>query len=368
MQSQRKLANKSRRLSPRRSNHALETVGRLQEKNSMRLLKYFILMMAAPFIFAAAAEDKNAGKTLNAFFEAEWNYAMEQNPTMASSLGDRRWNNRWPDRSLDAIRKREEHTMDALARLAKIDRAQLSTADQLNYDLFKKDLDMDIEGAKFHTYLMPINKRGGIQTQDELGDRLRFETVKDYEDWIARLRSFPALMEQDIALMREGARAKVMWPRIVLERVPAQIDKQLVSKPEESPFFKPFTKFPDAIPTAERERLAQAAKEAITAGVLPSFQKLKKYFVDEYLPAAFDQVGVWQMPQGAEFYAYLTRRHTTTALTPPQIHEKGLSEVARIHGELQSILEKVAFKGTLPALFTKLRTDPQLDRKSTRLN
>ncbi len=335
----------------------------------MRLLKYPILVMAASqFIFAAGAEDKNAGddagKTLNAFFEAEWNYTLEQNPTMASSLGDRRWNDRWPDRSLDAIRKREEHATDALARLARIDRAQLSPADQLNYDLFKKDLETEIEGAKFRTYLMPINQRGGVQTQDELGDRLRFETVKDYEDWIARLRSFPAMMDQDIALMREGARTHVMWPKIVLGRVPAQIDKQLVSKPEESPFYKPFKKFPDAIPNADRERLAQAAKEAITAGVLPSFQKLKKYFVDEYLPAAFDQVGVWQMPQGAAFYTYLARRHTTTNLTPQQIHEKGLSEVARIRGEMQSIMEKVGFKGTLPEFFTKLRTDPQFYYKT----
>jgi uncharacterized protein (DUF885 family) len=338
-------------------------------KHSMRLLKYPILVMAASqFIFAAGAEDKNAGgdagKTLNAFFEAEWNYTLEQNPTMASSLGDRRWNDRWPDRSLDAIRKREEHATDALARLARIDRAQLSPADQLNYDLFKKDLETEIEGAKFRTYLMPINQRGGVQTQDELGDRLRFETVKDYEDWIARLRSFPAMMDQDIALMREGARTHVMWPKIVLGRVPAQIDKQLVSKPEESPFYKPFKKFPDAIPNADRERLAQAAKEAITAGVLPSFQKLKKYFVDEYLPAAFDQVGVWQMPQGAAFYTYLARRHTTTNLTPQQIHEKGLSEVARIRGEMQSIMEKVGFKGTLPEFFTKLRTDPQFYYKT----
>src|ERR1700674_43786 len=204
----------------------------------LRAVAAILVMAASQFLFAAEAEDKDAGKTLNAFFEAEWNYTLEQNPTMASSLGDRRWNDRWPDRSLDAIRKREEHTTDVLARMAKIDRAPLSPADQLNYDLFKKDLETDIEGAKFRAYLMPINQRGGPQTLDELGDRLRFETVKDYEDWIARLRSFPVLMEQEIALMREGARTHVMWPKIVLNRVPAQIDKQLVSKPEESPFFK----------------------------------------------------------------------------------------------------------------------------------
>jgi uncharacterized protein (DUF885 family) len=337
----------------------------------MRLTKFLI----TPLVFAllqlsrpAGAQGKsgpsNAGKTLNDFLESEWTYEMEQNPTRASSLGDRRWNDRWADRSLAAMRKREEHTIDALARLAKIDRAQLSPADQLNYDLFKKDLESDVEGAKFRAYLMPINQRGGPQTLDELGDRLRFETVKDYEDWVARLRAFPALMEQEIALMREGTRTHVMWPKIVLNRVPAQIDKQLVSKAEESPFYKPLTKFPAAISVADRERLTKAASEAIASGVLPSFQALKKYFVDEYLPAAFDQVGVWQMPQGAEFYAYLTRQHTTTALTPQQIHEKGLSEVARIHGEMQEILEKVGFKGTLPEFFTKLRTDPQFFYKT----
>jgi uncharacterized protein (DUF885 family) len=313
---------------------------------------------------AAFGESKDAGKTLNEFFEAEWNYEMEQSPVRASFMGDRRWNDRWGDQSLEAIRKREEHTRETLVRLKKLDRAHLSPADQLNYDLFQKDLEMDIEAFKFRTYLMPITQRGGIQTLDELGDRLRLETVKDFEDWIARLRTVPQLMDQTIALMREGARTKVMWPKIVLERVPAQIDKQLVSKPEESAFFKPFKKFPDAIAPADRERLAKAGQEAIASGVLPSFQKLKKYFVEEYLPAAFEKVGVWQMPQGDEYYAHLTRRHTTTNLTPQQIHEKGLSEVARIKAEMQTIMEKVGFKGTLPEFFTKLRTDPQFFYKT----
>ena len=340
-------------------------------ENSMRRTKLITTSFVCAWLqlsHSASAQSQSspsaAGKTLNDFFESEWNYEMEQNPIRASFLGDRRWNDRWGDRSLEAYRKREEHTADALARLTKIERAQLSPADQLNYDLFKKDLESDIEEARFRAYLMPINQRGGPQTLDELGDRLRFETVKDYEDWVARLRAFPVLIEQEIALMREGARTHVMWPKIVLNRVPAQIDKQLVSKPEESPFFKPLTKFPAAISAPDRDRLTKAASEAIAAGVIPSFQKLKKYFVDEYLPAAFDQVGVWQMPQGADYYACLTRRHTTTALTPQQIHEKGLSEVARIHSEMQAILEKVGFKGTLPDFFKKLRTDPQFFYKT----
>ncbi len=337
----------------------------------MRLTKLLLtplILAAFQLPHPAKAQDKNSSagpaKALHAFFEEEWNYEMEQNPTQASSLGDRRWNDRWPDRSLEAIRKREEHATKALGRLNKIDRGKLSPADQLNYDLFKKDLETDIEGFKFRTYLMPINQRGGVQTLDELGDRLRFENVKDYEDWVARLGAFPVLLEQDIALMREGARARVIWPRIVLGRVPAQIEKQLVTKAEESPFYKPLTKLPSSISPAEGERLKRAASEAISSGVLPAFEKLKKYFVEEYLPAAPDQVGVWQMPQGAEFYAYLARRHTTTALTPQQIHEKGLSEVARIRGEMEAIREKVGFKGTLPEFFTKLRTDPQFFYKT----
>ncbi|HYY58910.1 MAG TPA: DUF885 domain-containing protein, partial [Pyrinomonadaceae bacterium] len=235
---------------------------------------------------------------------------------------------------------------------------------QLNYDLFKKDLETDIEGFKFKMYLMPINHRGGIQTADELTELLRFHTLKDYEDWLARLRAFPVLMEQDMALMREGARAHVMWPRIVLGRVPGQIDKQLVQRAEDSPFYKPFRSFPDSIPATERERLSSAAREAIAAGVIPSFQKLKTYFTGEYLPAAFEQVGIWQLPQGQEMYAYLARRHTTTNMTPQEIHEKGLSEVKRIRAEMQGVMDKVGFKGTIPEFFVKLRTDRQFYYKT----
>ncbi|MFL6588596.1 MAG: DUF885 domain-containing protein [Chthoniobacterales bacterium] len=327
---------------------------------SLRLLLIALLLRLPP----ALAENKNAGKALNDFFEAEWNYEMEQSPASASSMGDRRWNDRWADQSLEAIAKREAHATEALARLKKFDRAQFSAGDQLNYDLFKKDLENDIAGFKFRSYLMPITQRGGIQTLDELGDRLRFENVKDFEDWIARLRALPVLMEQNLSLMREGVRSHVMWPKIVLNRVPAQIDKQLVGKPDESPFYKPFKKFPDGISAADRDRLSKAAQEAIASSVLPSFEKLKKYFVEEYLPTAFDQVGVWQMPNGGEYYAYLTKLHTTTDLTPQQIHEKGLNEVARIKGEMQTIMGKVGFTGTLPEFFTKLRTDPQFFYKT----
>jgi uncharacterized protein (DUF885 family) len=328
------------------------------------LLLAFSLLSPVAAVRGQSGGPNETTRALHALFDAEWDYTMEQNPTYASTLGDRRWNDRWDDDSLEAIRRRQTHTTEVRARLDKIDRAQLSSADQLNYDLFKKDLEMDSEGYKYRLYLLPINQRGGIQTADELIELLRFQSVKDYEDWLARLRAFPALMEQDLALMREGAKAHLMWPKIVLERVPGQIDKQLVTNPEDSPFYKPFKSFPDAIPAEERARLARSAREAVVNGVIPSFQKLKTYFTGEYLPAAFDQVGVWQMPQGQELYAYLARRYTTTNMTPQEIHEKGLSEVKRIRAEMQGVMDKVGFKGTIPEFFTKLRTDPQFYYKT----
>ncbi len=303
------------------------------------------------------AQDQNATKALHDLFEREWQYDLQESPTRASQLGDRRWNDRWPDRSLAAIKRRHDHDLEVLKDLARIDRSKLSTADQLNYDLFKKDYETDIEEHQYRWYLVPLNQRGGIQTQNELADSLRFQTVKDYEDWIARMNAFPVYMDQTIGLMREGSKARIILPKVIMQRVPAQIDKQLVTKPEDSLFYKPFSRFPSTISAADQQRLSRAAAAAISAHIIPSYQRFKKFFVDEYLPATFDEVGAWQMPQGAPMYAFFTRRFTTTNITPDQVHERGLSEVKRIRAAMIDVMNKVGFKGTLPEFFTFLRTD-----------
>jgi uncharacterized protein (DUF885 family) len=329
----------------------------------LRILPVFACILMVGLIHG---QDRNneATRALHALFDAEWDYQMEQDPVRASLLGDRRWNDRWRDVSLDAIRKRHEHYKEVLARLAQIDRRQLSPQDQLNYDLFKEQYETEVEGFKYQWYLIPLNQRNGIQTADELADSLRFATVKDYEDWIARLRSFPRYMDQTIALMREGIRAHMLLPKIIMQRVPAQIDKQIVADPQESPFYKPFKRFPDSIPPTERERLAQAARQAIAENIIPSFKKFKEFFVSEYLPASLDQVGIWQLPNGEEMYAYFARRYTTTNLTPREIHELGLNEVRRIRAEMQRIIDQLGFKGSLQDFFQFLRTDPRFYYKT----
>jgi uncharacterized protein (DUF885 family) len=305
----------------------------------------------------AFAQDAATKKALHELFDRDWEYQMERSPTRASQLGDRRWNDRWPDVSLESISQRHEHDRATLAQLAAIDRSQLSPQDQLNYDLFKRNYQTVIEEYKFHSYLAPLNQRGGIQSENELADSLRFQTVKDYEDWIARLKHFPAYMDQTMALMREGIKTRVLLPKVIMSRVPAQIDKQIVANPDQSLYYKPFKRFPASIPVNEQERLMREAIDAISANIIPSYVKFKQFFVAEYLRASFDEVGAWQMPQGEEMYAFLVRKYTTTSVTPREVHEKGLSEVRRIREEMQKVMTQVGFKGTLQEFFTFLRTD-----------
>lgn len=319
-------------------------------------------------IVTAVTEEENmnqAAVELHRLFEAEWDYQMEQNPIRASMLGDRRWNNRWPDVSLDAIQKRHDHNLAVLAKLKSIDRSKLSAEDRLNYDLFNRNYTFAVEEHQYRWYLAPLSQQEGIQvTPDEMADSLRFETLKDYEDWIARVRSFPTYMEQTIALMRDGIRARMLLPKVIMQRVPAQLDKLIVTRPEESSFYRPFKQLPPSIPQDARNRLTADVKDAITQRAVPAFKRLRGFFTAEYLPASFDEVGIWQVPRGAELYTHFIRSHTTTDLGAAQIHELGLKEVERIRSEMTGVMKRVGFKGTYQQFLTFLRTDPRFYYKT----
>jgi uncharacterized protein (DUF885 family) len=332
------------------------------------LARPFAFLLALLTISTMQAQTKPASsapvaQTLHALFDAEWEYTMRENPTYASVLGDKRYNDRWEDASLANVEKQHQHTLDVQKKLAAIDRGKLSKTDQINYDMFKRDNDNALDDYQFKTYLLPLNQRDGIQTLDGFTHNLTFNTTKDFQDWVARLNAFPTLMDQTIALMREGIVQKVMHPKVIMQRVPAQIDKQLVA-PEESGYYKPFKEMPNSVPAADQQRLQAAAKEAVANKVIPAYKKLKEFFVNEYLPASYDQVGAWQRPNGDKAYAFYVREYTTTDLTPDQIHEIGLKEVARIKAEMEQIKEKAGFKGTMPEFFNFLRTDPQFFYKT----
>ncbi len=320
----------------------------------MKLFSFFSIIVLT---FSAVFAQEEPTKQLYALFDSEWEWSLKESPTFASYLGDKRYNRFWDDDSIDAINRRHQHRIDVLAKLKMIDRSALSVADRLNYDLFKKDYEESIERFKFKSFLTPINQRGGIQTADELAEFLQFTTVKDYEDWLARLEAFPVLMDQTLTLMREGKKQNLMWAKKVMGRVPGQIDKQITPDAESNPFYAPFKTFPKDISEADQTRLKAQAKAAIDGKIIPAYRKLKDYFEKEYLPASYNDVGIWQRPDGADYYAFLARSYTTTNMSPREIHEKGLSEVARIRAEMEKIKTQVGFKGTLQEFFQYLRTD-----------
>jgi uncharacterized protein (DUF885 family) len=296
---------------------------------------------------------------LQTVFEEEWQYNLRESPTMASSLGDKRYNDRWPDVSLSAIAKRHEHQRELLRRLNAFDSTRLTAIDQLNLGLFRRQVEVDLEEFPFLWHLVPLNQRDGIQDESSLADSMPFHEVKDYEDWLTRLRTFPAYMDQTISLMRAGIEAKMVQPQIVMRRLPAQIKRQIVEDPTTSLYYKPFKSFPPDINLADRERLQREAQATIREQIVPAYRKFLGFFEREYFPACLKETGALHLPRGQEFYAFLARKHTTTKLTPREIHEIGLTEVQRIRTEMERVKTDVGFKGTLAEFFEHLRTAPQ---------
>ena len=279
-----------------------------------------------------------------ALLKSEWEYTMEQSPTWASQLGDRRWNGRWPDASLAAFDAQEKHRAALIQKLRGITRDSLPANERLSYDLFLYETGLAMDEFAMKMHLAAITHRDGIHLADDLADALRFESAKDYEDWIARIRAFPKYMDDTLALLRAGAKAGRVWPRVVMQRAVPQIAKQIVENSSESPFFKPFAKFHEGVPVADRERLARDAKTAITEHVVPAYRRMREFFEKEYLPACPDEVGAWALPDGAKLYELAIRKYTTTRMTAEEIHTLGLREVERITKAMDRIIAQVGFK------------------------
>ncbi len=315
----------------------------------------FVLLLS----FGLAAGAKTPAEALHALFDAEWERGLRNNPIGASYLGDFRFNDKLPDISAAALEADRVATRAALDQLRAIDRAALSADDQLNYDVFAWQLEQSIAESAFRPERIPLDQRGGIQSFDEMLELLQFRTVKDYEDWIARLRAFGTFMDQTIALMQQGVEDGFVPPRVVMQRIPAQIAGQFADTPEGSRFWKPFAEFPDGIAEADQTRLRDAARAAIGEVVLPAYRRLHTFFVDTYLPACSESVAVSDLPKGADYYAQRARYYTTTGLSPDEIHAIGVKEVARIRAEMETIRREVGFEGDLGAFFTHLRTDPK---------
>ena len=301
----------------------------------------------------------DATADFESLLDEHWQWTLGKSPVMASLMGDRRYNREWGDNSLGAIEEQHRETRDFLRRVYAIDRTALSEQDQLNYELFRRQLQDEVDEHQFNGFLMPFSQRGGVQSLDNLTNQLRLVTVEDYDDWLARLGKLDEVIDQTIALAEQGRKSGVTAPRVLMQRIPDQIAVQVVEFPADSPFFKPFASLPESFAPDERERLRAEATEIIEETVLPAYRKLDRYFNETYLPTARESIGLSELPNGPAWYEFRARSYTTTRLTPDEIHRIGLDEVKRIRGEMMEIIEEVGFEGSFHDFLEHLRTDPQ---------
>ncbi len=324
-------------------------------------LRIFIAVTSLLFMISARADEAQVER-LHALFDEAWEFDLKDDPVGASQLGDKRFNQEWADIGLETWKARDAKYEQFIRDAKAIDASALPEVEQLNRDLFIRMYQDQRDQIRFKAYLRPLdqlNYSGGVLTANEAAETIEFGSFRDYEDWIVRLRRLPKLVDQTIALMREGVRGHNVQPRIIVERSIEQLQGHLVENPRESPFFEPFTRFPKSIDATQRERLSAEAEAAIEKNVLPAYRQLSDFVQNVYLPKSRESVGVWDTPNGDAFYRNRVEWFTTTKLSPEDIHEIGLREVSRIRAEMDKIIEQVGFKGSFQNFLSFLRTDPR---------
>jgi uncharacterized protein (DUF885 family) len=291
----------------------------------------------------------------------EWEARMRENPLFATYCGDHRFNDRLPGANEEDNLRWLETLRNFQRRLSRIDVSALSSEQQLNFNIFSRLLEMEIGEIEFHAYRLPISKASGFHTSlpEQLPFITPFETVKDYEDYLARLVSIPRYFEEHIQLMGVGLDTGYTPARVILEGVEAQIRKQIVEDPTQTLFFLPFTRFPSAISGTERHQLEAEGRAILQKTVSTAYEKLLRFFLEEYLPASSPEISAYHLPSGKEFYQHRIRYFTSLNLTPDQVHSTGLSEVKRIRAEMQDVMQSCGFSGDLGSFIEFLRTDPR---------
>jgi uncharacterized protein (DUF885 family) len=284
-------------------------------------------------------------KALNDLLAEQWEYKLRTSPLFASFLGDKRWNDKLHDFSQEAIDKDLQETQRFVTRFEAIDTSGFPEQEALNKVLIVRDLQMQLEGARFKPWETPMDQQNGIQIElPDLVTTLSFESVKDYEDYVSRLGQMPRLLDQTIVQMRKGMNDKLMPPRFLLEKVVDQCSALASQEPEKSPFAQPFFTFPKSISESDQKRLREAGLAAIRGSILPAYARLTAFVRDEYVPMGRTEPGIWSLPDGAARYRHLIRDMTTTDMTPEQIHQLGLKQVDETEAEMLALAHKLGFK------------------------
>lgn len=311
-----------------------------------------------PALRCSVQSGPDPASELAALFADDWAFTLEQSPLFATQVGVREFNDRLSSVTLEDYANRLQMQRQFLERLLAIDRSSLSAVDRTNYDLFERSKRSSIAELEFRMYLMPISSRSGFHVGfPDMPKRVPLVSVEDYENYISRLLAFSAYADQHMALMRVGMAEGFTVPAISLRGYEESINPHIVEDPDESLLNEPFEEFPDAISETDRARLAEAGRSAIATSVVPAYRAFLAFMRDEYVPAAREDIAASSLPDGRAFYEHRIRRFTTLDLTPRQVHETGLAEVARIRAEMEAIIADVGFEGSFAEFVDYLRTD-----------
>jgi len=318
---------------------------------------------------AAPAAEPPPSRALAALFEREFQHDLRESPEYATFVGDERYNDRLTDYSPAAVQRRRDHALKLQAELQAVDPKRLNTQDQLSRAMMLESLRLS---AAFNALYGPlpfnglgdfviVAPNGGPHSLfAALAKAAPFRHGRDYEHYLARLDALPQAMSQLTTLMRAGLQSRWVPPREVLAGVPAQFDP-FIGGPDEvaaNPMYVPFKSFPEGLAAADRARLEAAGRERIVQKVQPAFAAMKRFVETEYLPGAGTALGASALPQGAAYYALAVQQSTTTRMTPQQVHDLDLAEVARIGGEMDKLLADAGFRGPRAEYIEKIKADP----------
>jgi len=337
-------------------------------------MKKILLLLCIVAAFSACKKKNEPNKDLAKLFDNYYEDKLKLYPLEATSIGDNRFNDVLQNDGSEAFIKRA-HDFNAgyLDLLKAFKPDDLNEEDKLSYDILTYDLNMALDGFSRHIYYdvinfahpqtIPFNQMVAVplilgQWGSGTGAQ-PFKTVKDYDNWLKRLGDFKIWADTAIGNMNKGIKAGIVLPKsIVVKMIPEMMD-MVVASPEKSLFYGPVNIFPKSFSDADKKRLTDDYKKAITTVVIPTYKELGDYLKNDYLQHARSTSGMSALPGGLEMYKYMVKQNTTTNKTPEEIYQLGLSEVARITKKQDSIKNKVGFKGDIKAFFNYMQTDPK---------
>ncbi|MBL0029589.1 MAG: DUF885 domain-containing protein [Rhodanobacteraceae bacterium] len=311
----------------------------------------------------------SAAAQLESLYAAYWEEQLKRNPLRATALGDARYHGELTNTLTPEFRAESERLdREWLARVQAVDAASLDAQAKLSRDIFVSQRERAIAMAQYPDWMLALSQLGNpAATVAQLGAGSRgqpFATVADYEAWLKRGIAFVPIFDQTIVNLRAGMQAGVVQPRVLVEKTIPQFDALIKEKPEDTLMWGVVAKMPESFGAADRERLTAAYRDLIGTQLLPAFVRLRDFLRDDYLPASRTSVGLSALPNGAAWYAELAKRYTTTDLTPENIHQIGLNEVARITAEFDKVRAQVGFAGDLQAFFKFMNEDARFAFKN----